>query len=98
MTLTRAEAGLMPRYRGVDLALKLDRWAELSEAHDWWTDNIWARQLGVEATSVWRLRTGRIGPSSRMLAALLDLLPDTDVRGIFNIVSSGGEPCPTCRR
>lgn len=90
--LTRAEAGLTPRYRGVDLALKQARWQLMSETNGLWTDQDWARQLGVEATSVWRLRTNRIGPSSRMIAALLDLLPETDVRGIFDIVTIGQRP------
>src|SRR4051794_2259197 len=84
--LTRASAKLTPRYRGVYLMLNGPRFREAGIQNGWLNDHEWAMALGVEPTSIWRLRTGRHSPSARMIAALLDCLPDVPFTELFYLI------------
>jgi hypothetical protein len=55
----------------VRLRLKLSEYQKLAQPLGWDSDEKAAAAIGVDTTTVWRVRTGRTDPGQRFIAGLL---------------------------
>ena len=67
------------------LVLKLDKLHELRRAHGIVSDADFARAIGVDATTLYRVTSGRTAPSNAFMARLVLAFPTAKLDALFEV-------------
>jgi transcriptional regulator with XRE-family HTH domain len=67
------------------LALKLDKLHDLRRAHGIGSDADLARAIGVDATTLYRVMTGKTAPSNAFMARLVLAFPTAKLDSLFEL-------------